>query len=72
MTLSLPHLQGEKISKINFLKEKGTLFCFSYYVIRERDMGLIWETMKDNMGKLVWDWLGDARQRIECHSINIH
>lgn len=28
--------------------------------------------MKDNMGKLVWDWLGDARQRIECHSINIH
>lgn len=29
MTLSLPHLQGEKKNKINFLKEKGAL----YYIL---------------------------------------
>lgn len=28
--------------------------------------------MTDNVRKFGWDWLGDARQRIECNSINIH
>lgn len=41
MTLSLLHLQGEKKSKINLLKETGALYCFLCDDTRERYIGLM-------------------------------
>lgn len=39
MTFSLPHLQEEMKPKVNFLKEKGALYCF-FWNVSDRDMEL--------------------------------